>query len=605
MIGVAERINDMIWTVCFIISASILAASVLYILAAMRKYKSGRILRPFHVIFAGVFAAVLAGLMPVMANMFEGQAGSIIKICLFDVLQTIQVFTFNAGADLIIDNISSASTNISGIYSTYMTILFFVAPVLTVGFIISLFRNVMAEISYLFHLHGDVYAFSDLNEKSITLAASIRENHKHAIFVFANTGNDADEGSDDIEAAKELGGICFQKEIDVIDLRRFKKDKKIYIFTISSNEMENIEQSLKLAERYKEDENCCLYVFSAGIEGELLLTKALGTKMKIRRVNEVMSLIYRFLYEDGFSVFQKAADQKDGSKKITAVIIGLGRHGTELLKALAWFCQMDGYSIEIHAFDRDPLAKDKISALCPELLSEQYNGVSVPGESQYKINIYPGIDIKTKTYMDIISQIPDITFSLICLGNDKLNISSAVDLRMMCERCGSKPVIKAVVNNPYEKKALAGITNYRGQSYDIDFIGGVERSYAEDVIISNDLEKLALERHLKWGEEDDFWKYEYNYRSSMASAIHMKARISCGIPGADKAETELTDEERDRIEKIEHRRWNAYMRSEGYVYSGSPEKSSRNDLAKMHHNLVVFDQLTEEDKRKDSSVGTV
>ena len=58
------------------------------------------------------------------------------------------------------------------------------------------------------------------------------------------------------------------------------------------------------------------------------------------------------------------------------------------------------------------------------------------------------------------------------------------------------------------------------------------------------------------------------------------------------------------IEALEHRRWTTYMRSEGYVYSGSPEKSSRNDLAKMHHDLVDFESLLEEEKRKDSSLGT-
>ena len=46
------------------------------------------------------------------------------------------------------------------------------------------------------------------------------------------------------------------------------------------------------------------------------------------------------------------------------------------------------------------------------------------------------------------------------------------------------------------------------------------------------------------------------------------------------------------------------MRAEGYVYSGSKEKSSRNDLAKMHHDLVDYASLTEEEKRKDSRVGT-
>ena len=79
----------------------------------------------------------------------------------------------------------------------------------------------------------------------------------------------------------------------------------------------------------------------------------------------------------------------------------------------------------------------------------------------------------------------------------------------------------------------------------------------------------------------------------------MKARIACNIPGSNKKESELTLEEREIIENLEHRRWNAYMRSEGYVYSGSTNKNSRNDLAKMHNDLVSFETLTEEEKRKD------
>ena len=41
------------------------------------------------------------------------------------------------------------------------------------------------------------------------------------------------------------------------------------------------------------------------------------------------------------------------------------------------------------------------------------------------------------------------------------------------------------------------------------------------------------------------------------------------------------------------------MRSDGYVYSGSIDKDSRNDLAKTHNCLVSFDMLSDKDKRKD------
>ena len=43
---------------------------------------------------------------------------------------------------------------------------------------------------------------------------------------------------------------------------------------------------------------------------------------------------------------------------------------------------------------------------------------------------------------------------------------------------------------------------------------------------------------------------------------------------------------------------NAKKRAEGYVFSGSTDKSSRNDLAKIHHDLVDFSSLTEEEKGK-------
>jgi len=132
----------------------------------------------------------------------------------------------------------------------------------------------------------------------------------------------------------------------------------------------------------------------------------------------------------------------------------------------------------------------------------------------------------------------------------------------------------------------------------------MDTSYTETVIRDSELEEEALQRHLKWGNEEEFWTYEYNYRSSMASAIHMRARILCGIPGADKREENLTEYERDTIEDLEHRRWNAYMRAEGYVFSGSTDKKSRNDLAKMHHDLVNYAALSEETKRIDSKVGT-
>ena len=596
----------MIWTICFCLSAAVLILSLLFAVTSARAYRSGKLLTPFRTIFAGVFLAVLIGLFPVFEEMLAGEPAHGLKLLLFSVLQTLQVFTINVGGDFILDNISASPTGISGAYSVYMSVLFFAAPLLTFGFLISLFRDFLTGLTYRLHRWGDVYVFSALNEKSLMLAEDLRKNHSRALLVFTDVDKEEENVPDElVEAARELKALIFQKDILSVDFSRHSKQASLTFFAIGEKEGDNLVQGLKLLDRYHGREHTHLYVFSTGAEGELLFSNAAKGNMKVRRINEVRSLVYRYLYTQGCELFSHASPSQGGEKKITAVVAGLGRLGTELVKALAWFCQMDGYVIEIHGFDRDPLAEDRFSASCPELMSDRYNGVVVPGESRYTIRIHSGIDIGTKTFADQILSLSDITLAFVCLGDDERNISCAADLRMLCERAGSKPVIRPVVYSAEEADALAGITNYRGQAYGIEAIGDLESIYSEEVLLGSELEQLALQRHLKWGQEEEFWQYEYNYRSSMASAIHMKARQDLAVPGAEKREEDLSPEERDRIEQLEHKRWNAYMRSEGYVYSGSPDKSSRNDLAKMHHDLVEFAALSEEDKRKDSSVGSL
>lgn len=41
------------------------------------------------------------------------------------------------------------------------------------------------------------------------------------------------------------------------------------------------------------------------------------------------------------------------------------------------------------------------------------------------------------------------------------------------------------------------------------------------------------------------------------------------------------------------------MRTQGYTYSGSTQKSSRNDLGKLHNDLVPFSELEEAEKDYD------
>lgn len=187
-----------------------------------------------------------------------------------------------------------------------------------------------------------------------------------------------------------------------------------------------------------------------------------------------------------------------------------------------------------------------------------------------------------------------LVYVFVALGNDELNIKTSIKLRMIFEQMGIKPKIQAVVENSNRKKALHDIKNYSGQPYDVECIGSADDIYSYDNIFNSELEQEALQRHLKWGQEEDFWKYEYNYRSSMASALHRRMKIHCSIPGIEKVPSERNEKELWNLRYLEHRRWNAYMRSEGYIYA-----PQRNNLAKTHHCLVTFDVLSQKDKEKD------
>lgn len=594
------------WTVFFIISAICLLSSiVLAIVRAKSKYKNERVLSPLKILFTGVVFSSVFLFLPIYLNKFRLSGCGVIETILISIHNMIRLFIVDGEFEFITSNLVGVPNLIFRGYTALFSILFVLAPILTFGFVLSFFKNISAYSRYIFHYNSNVFIFSELNEKSLALAKSLYNNSKDRLFVFTDVFEKEDEQSYEIvEKAKELGAVCFKNDIITVDFSFHRKNSEMNFFAIGENQSENISQALKIVDKFKYRDNTHLYVFSTQIESEMLLASTFnGTgddiKIKVRRVNEVQSLIARNLYENGFEkIFKSAYDSGEELKRINAVVVGMGQHGTEMTKALSWLCQMDGYLVEINSFDLDNFAAEKFVSACPELM--KFSGrLDIDGESKYTINIHSGVDVDTVFFDKIISSLPRTTYVFVALGNDEKNISTAVKLRSFFERMGHNPEIQAVVYNSDKKQALTDITNFKGQKYNIDFIGDMESSYSEDVILDSDVEEEALKRHLKWGKESEFWQYSYNYKSSIASAIHGKMKILCGMPGIEKAPEERTEDELWSLRVLEHCRWNAYMRSEGYVYGGTVEKSGRNDLAKTHNCLVPFAELPLKEQEKD------
>lgn len=594
------------WALYLYMSIALLVAFVLLAVVVGRmRYRSGRMLDPSKLLFVGVIVSSFALFIPIYLTAFEGNNCGIAETLLIAGHSVIRLFVVDGEFNFITDNLATTDPAVYQGYTVMFAVLFVLAPALTFSFVLSFFKNVSAYQKYWSRFYCDTYIFSELNEKSLSLAKSLKQaKPRTRLIVFTDVYESEEQSLELEERAREIGAVCFKKDILTINFSLFHWGKSLSFFAIGEDPSENINHALKLVDKFKNRNKTNLYVFSTQLEAEMLLGNAFsgadGTsyKIKVRRVNEVRSLISRTLYDDGYEkIFQSAQPDETGEKQINALVVGMGEHGTEMTKALSWFCQMDGYFVRINAVDLDEKAPERFVSLCPELM--QNNGCRDEGDARYHITVHGGVDVEDGAFDALLQSLPKTTYVFVALGQDELNIATAVKIRMLCERMGCSPVIQAVISNSDKKQALTGVVNFKGQSYAIDFIGDIQSSYTEKVILDSEVEEAALARHMKWGKEEEFWQFDYNYKSSMASAIHRRMKEQCGIPGIEKAPSERTQEELWKIRKLEHSRWNAYMRSEGYVYGGTTDRSGRNDMAKKHNCLVPFDQLPLKEQEKD------
>lgn len=594
----------MIWYTFWWLAVIVIFCSLTFAIILSKNKRSKT--KPIAVLFSGVFIADVLLIFPIYKISFNSDWGSTIKALIISVQNTIQFFTADSDFALITDNIVEPSGWLKEAYSFLGALLIIVSPLLTFGFVLTFFKGISAKIKHFLHLPHETYVFSEINSRSVSLAESISQENGKSIVVFTNAPKEDDKIDDDLlNRIRKLGGIVYSKDVSLVKIPWLFVVKEISFFAICEDESESISETLQLIENYKTKSNIRIYLFSHSVESELMLNNIDKGTIKVRRVNPVNSLVNHILISDGEKLFDTDIKSSNSEKIISAMVVGMGVLGKEIFKALSWYCQMDNYKLIINAFDKVPDLKERMLAICPELLSDDYNRVFKEGEAYYDMNMH-SCDVETETFKNIVRNIGEISYVFISLGDDTLNIETAVNLRVLFEQMHINPKISAIVSDPEKRVALCGAKDKNGKSYDISFIGDAKTVYSAKVILNSDIEKEALELHKRYnnGNPYGFYEFEYNYKSSMASVIHYEARKHCKITGAGKRNEELTNYERETIETLEHKRWNAYMRSEGFIYSGSKSKESRNDLGKMHHNLVVYNDLIDEDKRKDSRVGT-
>ncbi len=591
------------YTVFLILSLISLALCVLIALRINRTYKRTRLLTPSRVLAVGVFVSTWLLLFPYYyQSVFSRQ------FILTRIWESIWVAVHHAIRFFVVDADYFDFYTISersgiGLYFILGTVLMILAPLMTFSVILSFFSNFTAYRKYIMHPGAPTYVFSELSEKSLALATDIKRNHPRAVIVFTDVFEEDNEESFEIrERAKEIGALCFKKDMLSINLYFHSRRSLLCFFAIAEDksvrgmyrqmqssttaEEENLKQAYKLATHryYSRRPNTYLYVFTSGTQGEIVLDNLPKSNLTVRRVERFRPLILQTLYQDGKELlFDRAVDGENGEKQINVVVVGAGGYGREMIKTLAWYCQMDGYRLTVDVFDIDPLASEEFAFECPGLMDPTHNGTFRDGEAGFHIRFHDGISVKTDRFDEQLGEIQWPTYVFVALGSDELNVNTAVTVRRVYRQkgCPYDPFIHTVVYDSEIKKVLTGATDRRGIQYDIHYIGDLRETYSERVVVSQELGGEALNSYQQWVDGD--FQSGYDYRSSVAVVMH---RMLCEKMGLSAENDAYEEEHAERLQLLEHRRWMAYTYAEGYVYG-----LKRDDIAKTHPALLPYGQL--------------
>jgi hypothetical protein len=170
-----------------------MAFVVWFVTAAVKQYrakeKSKRLLTPMRRATLGVLLAVFAIFVPVYIFSESISGGTaVLRVLFLAGHNTMRVFVLDGEFTIINIAVKELPPVLDALYSGYAALLYVAAPLLTAGFILTLFKGLVDKFRFekLGH-HGKTFIFSELNECSIALAERIfrREEGNKPTFVFA------------------------------------------------------------------------------------------------------------------------------------------------------------------------------------------------------------------------------------------------------------------------------------------------------------------------------------------------------------------------------------------------------------------------------------
>ena len=466
-------------------------------------------------------------------------------------------------------------------YLILLIILFLLTPALTVSFIVAYLERIISKFRFILSKNKKLYVFSELNDKSILLSKNLENKNKSTI-VFCNIQDKKDVSIKSIKLNDKVENIKFNSKSDIT------------FYMVNTNEEENLNATLSLIDKYKTFDKVKINVVNRTDETPIILDSMDKGKITVEIINETERAVFNLL--NNKPLFLNTID-----KTISVLIVGCGNVGKEFLRDSVWCGMIPDYKLKFLVIDiKADIIKENITVEMPELLDS------------YDIT-FLNADIKSSKAINMVKNRDDVNYILVSTDTDDKNIDIAIMLRrLFLKEFNREPLINLYIENDIKNEEILRLSNEKNNGYNLNAFGSIYELYHQNNIIDSEIEKIAREIHLAYNPDDkNLEKYnlrEYNKRSSRALALHIKYKLFYVLGNeytSDMKENQRLFKEKynSEIENIlsrnEHNRWNAYMRSIGYVYVSCGEVAKYYEsnghyihyLARRHPALVEYDEL--------------
>lgn len=501
----------------------------------------------------------------------------------------------------------------TSVYSIVRILVYMALFVFATGFLVTLMDGPAQWFAMKKRAARKQYIFSECNEKALSIAKSIPKMGKKNI-VFVSDGK-----LDDLvkEKIQEIDGCYVKLSLDKVVKELNRRSKEMELFLFGDNEKDNLFHLGEISSRGLLECGCKKKIYVEIQDTPWRLYDNLVEKLKNGEQEQTVVNYIRieenYVYNNllHYSIFENSIENPaEKCKDINILLIGMNRRNFEFLKAVLHLAQMPGYHLNIMVLDAGANRE-----LLWQKMPEVKDSCKVVGDAWYSIIYKENVSLDSCALETIVKEeFIDFNWAYVGMEDDLKNIGIAMRLNAVKCRAGQKNGYIIQVNvaskkflDNYNSVIMKNIvpSGMFGEIYHYDFLtmSAIEKCSAAIHEVRNEERKeKAPDLNIKsWVA---YCNNEYNRHSVYARTLALKYKVDL-IEQNYQSDYSLLSKDKN-WKMYEHMRWNMYTRTMGYQVAsreimdalGKLDKDIRN-IAMIHKDLILFEELSEEEQNKD------